>query len=164
MKIFLLLIVVAFTYSNCLDAQPKTNLLSKYSITNMEVTHINVVKNAVLGNTIEHSTSYINENEYTIRINVRRYEITNIPDSTLTLECFFSEQLVTTIVVNLNNVEWLSEDNFSYSFPLVAEKSGWVYFCISMPSEISQESRIDRYRQLKLNAGNKILYLDSLKK
>ena len=130
----------------------------------MGVTNVSVVKNAVLGKTVEHYTSYVDENDYTIRINVHRNEITNIPDSTLTLECFFSEQLVTTIVVNLNNVEWLSEDNFSYSFPLVAEKNGWVYLCISTPSEFTHESWTDRYRQLKLNRRNSILYLDALKK
>lgn len=130
----------------------------------MEVTNESVVKMPVLGNTVEHYTSYLNENEYTIRIKVHRNELPNIPDSTLTVECFFSEQVVTIIDVNMNKVEWLSEDNFSYSFLLVVEKSGWVYFCISTPSEISRESRIDRYRQLKLNAGNRILYLDALKK
>ena len=164
MKILLLLIVVTFTYSIYLKAQTKTSLLPKYSITVVEVTNVSVVKNTVLGKTVEHYTSYVNENEYTIRINVNRNEITNIPDSTLTLECFFSEQLVTTIVVNLNNVEWLSEDNFSYSFPLVAEKNGWVYLCISTPSEFTHESWTDRYRQLKLNRRNSILYLDALKK
>jgi hypothetical protein len=65
-------------------------------------------------------------------------------------------------MVNLNKVKWTSEDNFIYSFPLVVEKSGWVYFCISTHSEISQESQGNSFRQLTLNAINRVLYLNSL--
>ncbi|MHB1689025.1 MAG: hypothetical protein ACYCVH_16865 [Ignavibacteriaceae bacterium] len=164
MKILILFIVVTFAYLNCLNAQPETNSLPRYSINDVRETNVRVIKKAVMGMTVEHFTSYISENEYTIKINVRKNKIINIPDSTLILECFFSEKSVTKIIVNLDNVEWTSEDNFSYSFPIVVEKSGWVYFCISTPSEISQESHENRYRQLTLNAVNRVLYLNSLEK
>jgi hypothetical protein len=164
MKILILFTFVAFIYLGYLNAQPEINDISKYSITEINEINVRVTKKPIFGNTVEHFTSYVSVNEYTIGINVHKNKNTNISDSTLVLECFFSKESVTKIMVNLDDVEWTSEDNFIYSFLLVVEKSGWVYFCISTSSEISQESQEYRYRQLTLNAINRVLYLNSLKR
>ena len=164
MKILILFTVASLIYLGYHNAQPETNYSPEYSITDVNEVNVRVTKKPIFGMTVEHFTSYVSVNEYTITINVHKNKDTDILDSTLVLECFFSEKSATKITVNLNKVKWTSEDNFIYSFPLVVEKSGWVYFCISTHSEIPRESQENRYRQLTLNAINRVLFLNSLKR
>jgi hypothetical protein len=92
MKILSLFSVPAFIYLGCINAQPETNYIPEYSITDVNEVNVRVTKKPVFGMTVEHFTSYINVNEYTIKINVHKNKNTNILDSTLVLECFFSEK------------------------------------------------------------------------
>jgi hypothetical protein len=132
----------------------------KYSISGVNQINVRVIRKAVVGNTVEHFTSYVVQNEYSLRLEVIQNKDFQVPDSDLVLECFLSQTAARRIVIDLNEVEWTSDYSFIYTLPLVVEQSGWVSFCISTQSEIEQQSQEDRYHHTTANQG---IYLSALR-
>ena len=132
----------------------------KYSITGVNQISVRVIRKAVMGITVEHFSSYVDQYEYSLRLEVIQNRDLQVPDSNLVLECFLSQSSARRIVIDLNEVEWTSDYSFIYTLPLVIEQSGWVSFCISTYSEIEQQSQQERYHQTTANQG---IYLSALK-
>ena len=89
-------------------------------------------------------------------IDVTQNNDTDSTDSYLVVECFLADTYVHQVLVPLFDVVLNSDRTFTYSFPLVVEKTGSYGFCISTPSEITQLTRQERYRQIM---ANQVIYL-----
>ena len=148
--------IPVFAYLLYLNLSLGTGGYPAYSISNVNESGYRLVQKTVIGNTVERITSYIDEYEYTLTIDVTQNNDTDSTDSYLMVECFLADTYVYQVMVPLFNVVFNSDRTFTYSFPLVVEKTGLYAFCISTPSEINQLTRQERYRQIM---ANQVIYL-----
>jgi len=153
-SLFIFLIIINF---NCFEEIRKPDYIQRYSITNVSEIDMRIIKKEVVGNTREHFPGYVTLNEYLIKINVQKNNYIAQEDTTLILECFYPNDMVEKIIVNLNTVEWISRTNFNFYFPLIIEKSNWIHFCISTTKEISEQSERERFVSYGLK---KYIHLD----
>jgi hypothetical protein len=148
--------IPVFAYLLYLNLSSGTGGYPAYTISNVNESGYRLVQKTVIGNTVERLTSYIDEYEYTLTIDVTQNNDTDSTDSYLMVECFLADTYVYQVLVPLFNVASNSDRTFTYSFPLVVEKTGSYGFCISTQSEITQLTRQERYRQIM---ANQVIYL-----
>ena len=105
--------IPVFAYLFYLNLSLGTGDYPAYSISNVNESGYRLVQKTVIGNTVEHITSYIDEYEYTLTIDVTQNNDTDSTDSYLVVECFLADTYVHQVLVPLFDVV-LNSDLYFY--------------------------------------------------
>jgi hypothetical protein len=146
-KLIYILIITACLDLNCfVDTAKQSN--SRVSITLISIDSVYTIAKQVLWQTQKYPPSppqYYNANVYRITLNAYESPESSSPDSKLTIVCFYDHKHNDKFDLQPSEITRSPSGALTMSFPIEADKSGYVGFQVFTDQELDQQDWAYRY-------------------